>query len=314
MENQVKKQIGERIVEHLKRGEGYTPRYNPYSLGKLAKQVGVSKTTLSNMKNESWSGISSEIWSKVQTYFGVDGWALGSTKNFVKIKNACEDAQGNSRLIAIAGITGGGKTSALEHYTKNHQNVFYLHCNSTMTQKGFLKAMLVKMGFTPLGSREVMRDRIIEALQLLEHPLFVFDDFTKVGKEIYAIIQQLYDELTVKNSCGIIISGVEKLRDIVFSAAMQNRLFFPEFQNRISAWKRLETPIREEVKGLLKINAPFIETKEEIDYIYSVVKDREFRTLRTLVQNYTIALPIGLEKGMTRIEILASLRTNHDWV
>lgn len=314
MENAVKKQIKEKIEEYVKRGEGYTPRYNPYSLQKLANKIQISKATLSNMKNGKWEGISSEIWSRVQKHFGVDGWVLVSTRNFAKIKNSCEDAQENSRMIAIAGITGGGKTSALEHYTKNNQNVFYIHCNSTMTQKYFLKAVLESMGFVATGGKMAMRNRIISELKNLDSPLLIFDDFTKVDKEEYALVQQFWDELTRIGACGIIISGVEKLRHIVFSNTRNKVRFYPEFQNRIEAWKRLDRPTREEVKGLLGINAPWIQTKEEIDFIHALVADKEFRTLRGLVRNYKKALPKGLKKDMTRIEILATLRTNHDWV
>ena len=59
------------------------------------------------------------------------------TRNFTIITNTCNDAKNQSKMIAVIGYPGAGKTTALIHYYGQSPNTFYVKVQPSMKPKMF---------------------------------------------------------------------------------------------------------------------------------------------------------------------------------
>src|SRR3989337_3514150 len=76
---------------------------NAKSQNDLARRIGISASTLINIKEGKWDKISEEMFYRLETYFRNDTkWGFYNTHNHEAITNMCMDAQSNHRFTAIA--------------------------------------------------------------------------------------------------------------------------------------------------------------------------------------------------------------------
>lgn len=96
------------------------------SQNKLATRMNVSAATLINVKTGNWENVSDAMVRKLRAYFRLDSWGIRKTHNFVAITKLCDDAKMNNRMLAVAGYTGAGKTTALRHYSQRNTATYYV--------------------------------------------------------------------------------------------------------------------------------------------------------------------------------------------
>lgn len=249
------------------------------SQNELAKRVGVSASTLINVKRGEGESLSDKMVNKLRAYFRIDNWNVRNTHNFAMISQLCEDAQVNQRFLAVAGFTGAGKTTALQYYQKNNAEVYYVLANVLHTKRTFITAIQKAMGLNEGGSIHHQVSSIINKLNAGNRPLLIVDDAGKLSQTCMRMMQIIYDN--TEHNAGIILSGTEYLKKNIDRAASKDIMGFRELRRRIAYWQPLERPS----KGIvLRICSDYgIEDKGAVKYIMGKAVD--YGTLRNLVLN-----------------------------
>lgn len=275
------------------------------SNNQASKQMGVSAALLSNLLNDKWDQISDQMWLKVSAWAGyqISSWTIFETRNTKAINELCEDAKSNSRFLAVAGDTGLGKTTALKYFSSNRQNAFYVLCTVTMSRKDFLTAILQSIGLESEGSLHNRTMNIVNKLSTLEAPVLILDDFGKLSDSCVRMIQLIYDGL--EGRCGIVIAGLNYMKDQIFRNATKDKPGYRELKRRIGYWQ-----------PLYGITRSFINT---VCQKYGITDDpalrfveancHDYGTLKELIMNYRRMVerkPELLSEGSQR-EVLASL-------
>jgi len=228
-------------------------------------------------------------------------WQLFGSVSLTTIQNLCKDAQNNHRFLAGYGATGSGKTTALRTYSNQNANVGYVLCDVLMNQNQFLSEILQSFGLSTEGTKISKIQKIANHLNKVENPLLILDDFGKVSDSIYQLLQLIYDR--TEGSAGIVIFGVEYLKDYLDKMRQKNKLGFRELYRRIAYWQLINTISDKEIKFIASQYG--IDGKQELHFVKSNVTC--FGTLKNLVLN---ALRAAKGEKIT-LEILQSLNISN---
>lgn len=267
------------------------------SQNKVAKEIGISPATLSAILNHKHELISDEMWRIVAGFFPADtGWNLVSTNNLEEIVATCQDAQQNSRMMAVAQPTGYGKTTALRYYKAESGavNVFMVTADVLMSQRELLNDILQSMGKHCEGTNSTRMKAICNYFMELDKPLLIIDDAGKLKGNAFSIIQMLFDKC--EGRIGIVLSGTEALRNDLERKMRKGRNGFPEFFRRIGYWLRLQSPDSNSIADICTANG--VQDIECIKYLAKKVSN--YGTLREYIRNAAIYSqehnqPISLE-------------------
>jgi len=277
-----KRYIQQQIKEYLKSRPDI-------SQNKLATMVGVSGAVISHAHSDTNFSkeklISNQMWRKIESYFDVrntDHWALFKTNNYKQIMSLCEDAQQYGRFLACIGDTGLGKTATFKEYAKDHQNSYYVLCESVMTQKEFLWAIMKGLGITITGSCSLILNGITDRLLQLDKPLLILDDAGKLSDSNLAMIQLLYDKTDGNTrKAGIIIGGMPHLKLSIEKGIQLGKRGFAELHRRVGYWLGLTLPTRLMIQQIC--NHHGIKDKDVVTYIYKIATN--YGTLKELITN-----------------------------
>lgn len=258
MEYAQKKQIMTAIMAEMKA--------KSLSQNAWAAKKGISKSHLSNVLNpDKWDFVGDRTWNellgKVEATTSEN--KIQNTSNVRMINNACADAQRNRRVVAIAGYTGAGKTTALKNYDANNANTHYVVCRSSFGTKDLLMNIAASMGVQAKGGRALdLEEAIIEHINHTPDTLIILDSVSKIRKD--AALQLIGDlcEAT-EGRAGIIIAGTEFLHDYISKAVQRNKRGFREFNRRIYAWTHLpifkDNKVQAEAVQICKDNGIWID-------------------------------------------------------
>jgi DNA transposition AAA+ family ATPase len=273
------------------------------SQNNAAKQIGISSGTLSQLLNDKWELISSDMWRKVAAWVGhtTKSWKIRETKNLLTIQNLCKDAQQNSRFLAVIGATGYGKTTPLKLYAAQTQNAFYNLCTVVMGQKSFLTTLQQSIGIDADGSVEMRIRTIINKLKVLENPVIILDDAGKLKDACYRLLQIIYDEL--EGRCGIVIAGVPYLKNYIFKMAAKDKQGFRELKRRIGFWQELAGPSGALIRTICADYG--ITDTDALKYVERNCQN--LGSLREMLTNWTMAP----KDGFTQWEIITNLAVGY---
>lgn len=250
-----------------------------HSLNQMASITGISIATLSNMKNGKWESISTGMWAKLSSFLKIEDWGTYETHNFVNIRNLCEDAQQNARMMGISALPGLGKTKALEFYARNYPNAFYVLGSFLFAGKRqFLQAIQKSLGIEEGGNPQEMLEAIVDFLRTRPEPLLIIDDAGKLNDANLRLIQLIYD--MTRPWCGIIIAGTDYLRWNLLRGKARHRMGYGELYRRIEWWLPLAVPTPEEVVVLCAENG--VKDKQVQKFI--AMHAKHFGTVYNLVQ------------------------------
>ncbi|CAN5228884.1 hypothetical protein BH09BAC1_BH09BAC1_29710 [soil metagenome] len=275
------------------------------SANKAATIIGISPALLSQMNNGNWDNISDDKWRLAAKWAGLTNrWRMRETQNLTAITELCTDAKQNSRFAAIVGYTGAGKTTALEWFASKNANTYYLLCKVTMGRKEFLNGILRSMGLQVEGSIHQRVEAIVNYLKSALSPLLILDDAGKLPDPCLRLLQVIYDE--TKDVTGIIVAGVEHMKNYIFKMAAKDKLGFRELKSRVEYWLVLKGKVTRTF--VIAAAAEFgINDTPAIEYIMSNADN--YRDCSNILKNYGRFMEEKGEQaiGKTQREILAGI-------
>ena len=250
MENNIVNKSG--IVEALKAYMSQKGGQN-----KAANSIkGVSAGTLSQMQNGNWEHISDEMWRKVAKAIGFGGkrWNTAETATYKQVHFALEAAQEEARVMSLTAPAGSGKTYAAKEYEASHRNVYRLMCDEFWSKNDFVEELLRVMGEKADGLTKRERLRLAcDVLSRKEQPLLIFDEFDKLGDNVWSFFITLYNRL--EEQCGIVLLSTDYIEKRMRMGLKYQRKGYPEIFSRLgSRFVGLDRADYEDVKAVCEAN------------------------------------------------------------
>lgn len=250
MENNIVNKSG--IVEALKAYMSQKGGQN-----KAANSIkGVSAGTLSQMQNGNWEHISDEMWRKVAKAIGFGGkrWNTAETATYKQVHFALEAAQEEARVMSLTAPAGSGKTYAAKEYEASHRNVYRLMCDEFWSKNDFVEELLRVMGEKADGLTKRERLRLAcDVLSKKEQPLLIFDEFDKLGDNVWSFFITLYNRL--EEQCGMVLLSTDYIEKRMRMGLKYQRKGYPEIFSRLgSRFVGLDRAEYEDVKAVCEAN------------------------------------------------------------
>lgn len=171
------------------------------------------------------------------------------TRNFTIVSNTCKDARNQSKMIAIIGYPGAGKTTALLHFYKKNENTFYVKVLPSMSPRVFYSTILQNMGIPDQQNGVTLHSLIQKIAFNLNNSngknLLIIDEAGKFTKRMLEYIHELRD--LTEESTGIILAGPDYFKSNLHKWNNKNLDGMPEIFRRIQNWQHLKKPNKSEV-------------------------------------------------------------------
>lgn len=196
----------------------------------VARRVGVSPATITNVLAEKWDNISN-AWKKIEAFVSesLSGWQAAETDNYKFVRGVCREAQAEQVTRAISWHAGSGKTYAARNFAANHQNVFYVCALGDMSKRDLLLAFCKVMGIpTSYRSSDMLQD-ILDKLRTLQNPLLIVDEFDELKDSAMRVFKDIYNTI----QCGFVIIGGENLRIRITKGCNKSKQSFQEIFSRL---------------------------------------------------------------------------------
>jgi DNA transposition AAA+ family ATPase len=178
-----------------------------------------------------------------------------NTANFQAVQKACNDAMVNTKMIAINGEPGYGKTLALKYFRSGNKNVFMITAKASMGAKTFwleiLQSIYKAEGYpekTEYRPLYFILRRISDALNRLGNSLIIIDEAGRLDDRMLEFLHEVRDQ--TENTAGIILAGPNYFKSNLVKWVSRDKKGIPEFFRRINYWLELQPPSPIEVKKL----------------------------------------------------------------
>jgi hypothetical protein len=274
-------------------------------------QIGINAAMLSHMLKNKWENVGDRTWLKAAQWVGYSAskeWVILGLPNYKRIQSLCKDAQHNHRLLAVAGNTGLGKTTAVKIYASKNANSYYTLATVTMGRKEFLTAIQRSIGLDVDGSLHKRIYAIINRLKTIENPLLILDDCGKLNDGCIRLIQVLFDEL--EGHLGLVLTGTEAFKSYIVKMASKDKMGFRELKRRVGFWQPMMELTIQVISQFAKGYG--IEDKAALDYLQKNCDN--LGTLKETLLNYARLVELYKSEGKvltkTHREILANLNTD----
>ena len=217
---------------------------------------GVSSATLSQMAAGNWEHISDEMWRKVAKAigYGTKAWNTAETATYQQVHALLQAAQEEARVMSLTAPAGSGKTYAAKEYEAGHRNVYRLMCDEFWSKNDFVEELLRVMGEKADGLTKRERLRLAcDVLSRKEQPLLIFDEFDKLGDNVWSFFITLYNRL--EEQCGMVLLSTDYIEKRMRMGLKYQRKGYPEIFSRLgSRFVGLDRADYEDVKAVCEAN------------------------------------------------------------
>ena len=199
---------------------------------------------------------------------------------------ACAYAHRHNDIALVSGDAGAGKTTALEHYTKNNTGVIMVTADScTTSATAILRVIAEKVGKQTNYRKSVLMQELISQLDETNR-LIIIDEADHLTLQALQAVRNLNDRAKV----GIVLSGNDKIYRQMLTG--QKGQEFDQIRTRISVRKRVVNDYTtEEILNIF----PALDERS-LAFILEVAMNESLRTAKKL---YEIALEYAGTIGET---------------
>ena len=273
----MKKEEKEKIQSEIKR------LTKQLSQNRIAKRVGVSSATISQIINGNWRLIKPEMWRRIRVKLKIESnWVTAPTQLFKDLNEFVTAAQDRSLTVAFSHTAGAGKTHFYNHYQSHNPNVIYIEGTRTMTKKTFIKNLLANAGQDNEGTTEQLLEQFIDYVSELETPLIILDQFDKLKDNTFDLFMDFYNELY--GNCAFVISGVKALEKRIKRGVQNKKIGYEEIWSRMNRkFITLFSVSHEDVRAIFNANG--VTDEDAISESYNSCEG-DLRRVRQDVERY----------------------------
>lgn len=226
---------------------------------------------------ETWENIEKHI-SATQDYKGV------KTDNLKQIVNACNRAYSLKKPIPIIGVSGSGKTFAINAYKKDIEEkksfkVVLFDASETKTSKQFIAGLLEALRIHKPGNTATQL-RILREHTFKKDMLLIIDEISSLKDHHVVIIKDVMTAL--EDKCGIIYTGTPYFINNLNNGAIKDKHLYREARGRLFMIPEIlnDHPTESEALEIFQKNG--ITSKEELDIVMG--RKKEFKNHSWLVK------------------------------
>jgi DNA transposition AAA+ family ATPase len=201
--------IREAALQWLAKGEGFTQT-------ELANRVGTSVSYINKVVQNKydekypsasvWHSLAKELEVKIQS----SHWKHFETENYQKIQFRLGLAKADNGLLVIDGMTGAGKTYALEKYYRSQPaGCYYVKVHSEYSKQDLLKAILDSMGEKPNNSKSFDLMKAITEKLNKPNSMLILDETEYMKSALWHTVKAIIDNTKVgeTRTCTIVLAG-----------------------------------------------------------------------------------------------------------
>lgn len=172
------------------------------------------------------------------------------TDNFKIITEVFDQSLENCFMCGVSGFPGSGKSTASEHYSETHKNVYWIDAKKSLTTKLFFTALLEKLGESVVYDQIRVHNLINKVAYLLNNgsgrSLIIIDEVDKIIDRDFAYLHE-FRNLT-ESSTGLVLLGEKEFKDSILNMVEKKVRGMAAFHSRFFRWETLPSiPIHDKM-------------------------------------------------------------------
>lgn len=224
------------ILKHI---DLWAKRLGSYS--EVAKKVGISDTSMSQIKSGKYGADEGQILKKIAValdYKESDWVVIPSILNYSRIANTFHDAKAESMWFAISNKAGSGKTGTLEDlYNKDTSgSVFFIQAEEWSGRQFLMQIVRKTLGEAATKGKYKTNSEIIQMVadyfneMQFDNPVLIIDEADKLRPAALRMLIPLYNK--TEERLGLIASGTENLEKEIKAGVRLAKKGYDELDSR----------------------------------------------------------------------------------
>ena len=272
------------------------------SFSKIAKNVGIGSSTLSEYKKGTYVGDVEAIREKIVDFLKrhqqkmrrIDFTADTEVKN--KIFYAANIIVESAKIAYIFGRAGIGKTHALMEWTKQYKGRgVFITAENGISAVGLIKKIARELKIDYSGSADTVKERIKDAIRFTE-TIIIIDEGEHLKPAIIDIVRSIGDQ----TGAGIIIAGTEALKSKIYSQRKEYEYLYSRAVVNMSLRDLKIDDIAKIVRNFLK-NEVDLYTEAELTKLFSLINMTVKGSARQLSNLLSLASDIANQNMSLKI-------------
>lgn len=241
-------------------------------ISSMAKEIGCSRSLLSQYINKDDYPLSDELMEKIREYLiKINYWedadiykeSSGYISNISELKPVITQAWKrvwyvldatweNKNFGMVTGASGAGKTAAVKYWLEQNNNSLksiMITANGCMTRKSILRRIAKELGIFVSADADALIERICNELRA-EPKLIIIDEADQLCNELkLETLRSIIDNCD--GDVGIVLIGNEDLSNHILRMAIDKRKL-SRLHNRFGANQKVSMPTDDEARAWLE--------------------------------------------------------------
>lgn len=239
------------------------------SIREINEQSGVSSTVIREVLAGTYNHDGRvlralENWLRRYQGGSPDWVFVEDLRTTAQVMKACTEAQQDSRIVAIVGEPGVGKTVGLEAWVKrqvrNNEEVVYHYVSPWITHGARARTLCRRFGLAERGSAHDQLLSIADRLRT-KPAMLIFDEANQLNLKCLLGLKFLYDAVQVP----IVLAGSEELQHTLTDGG-RARINLQTLQSRISIMIELRPGTQLDTNKLLAVHFPDLEPEVQAEF------------------------------------------------
>ena len=255
-----------------------------FSQSKIAGEIGISSSALSQYLKGKYPGDSASIESALQAFivrqnnnpkqetmlFYPDG--IVETKTTKTVRDLAITAYQDGEICVLCGAAGSGKTSGIKAYAYQNGGTIVITANTAYTQRALFSEIAENIGESPNGTIISIYNRIKRKLNGIRKTIII-DEAEHLPYRALDLLRSLQDECKF----GLVMVGTEKL----YYNLKGNQNQYSQLYSRIAVYRKTEEMTQKDVENAAEIYG----VSKSVFNHCAVETGRNFRSTVKLAKN-----------------------------